>query len=259
MEEWYYYLITIGIGLLAGIMNTMAGGGSLLTLPLLIFMGLDPNIANATNRIAIILQNMVGVASFKQQKVLNLRQGMWLAAPAIIGSVIGASLAVELNEKAMKIAIGSLLIVMFFIVLFKPDKWVKAQAGKVEGKPTIIQIVIFFLIGAYGGFIQAGVGFFLLAALVLSVGLDLVKANAIKVLVILFFNIVAISVFIYNDLVDYRIGLVLAIGNMAGAFIGSRIAVSWGPKLIRIILLTTLIVSSLKLFGAIDLIWGLVK
>ncbi|MBU0764496.1 MAG: sulfite exporter TauE/SafE family protein, partial [Bacteroidetes bacterium] len=268
--EWYIIPIAIGIGFCAGFINTLAGGGSLLTLPLLMFMGLPANVANGTNRIALIAQNIIATASFRQQKVLDFRQGFFLALPAIIGSVIGAQIAVNLDEDMMKKTIGGLLIVMFFIIIYKPDRWLKSHKrttnegikdiktaplpcpGHASGlmallnniarhRRKIIQVIIFFCIGLYGGFIQAGVGFFLLAALVLGAGIDLVRANAVKLLIVLIYNIFAFAVFIFNDQVDWILGLIVAAGNMAGAFVGSRVAVSWGPKFVRIILLITLV------------------
>lgn len=249
---WYIIFISIGIGIFAGFINTLAGGGSLLTLPLLMFLGLPANVANGTNRIAIIMQNIVAVGSFKQQKVLNLKQGLLLGTPAVVGSIIGSLVAININEATMKITIGCLLVAMFFIILYKPDKWVKKQADTAQAKPSIVQLVIFFGIGLYGGFIQAGVGFFLLAALVLGVGVDLVKANALKLLIVLMYSVFALGVFIYNEQVVWLLGITVGIGNMVGALIGSRVAVSWGPKIVRIILLVVLVISASKLLGGID-------
>lgn len=252
--EWYLILAVIGTGFLAGFINTLAGSGSLLTLPLLMFLGLPANVANGTNRIAILLQNVVGVASFKQQKVLAFREGLLLSLPAIAGSVVGAQLAINLDELMMKRIIGGLLIFMFFIILYKPARWLKEQTP-VKQKISIGQLIVFFLIGIYGGFIQAGVGLFLLAGLVLSAGYDLVKANAVKLLVILLYTPFALTVFIINKQVDYKLGLILAIGNMLGAFIGSKVAVSWGPKFVRIILLSAVFLSATKLLGVWDWIF----
>lgn len=246
--EWTDILITIGIGLIAGFINTLAGSGSLLTLPLLMFMGLPANVANGTNRIAILLQNVVGVSSFKQQKVFDFKEGIWLAIPAIIGSIIGAQLAVDLDAVLMKKFIAGLLVFMFFFILIKPERWIK-QTEDIKNKPGIWQIIIFFFIGIYGGFIQAGVGFFLLAGLVVGAGFDLVKANAIKVFIVLMYTGFALAVFIINDQVSYLVGFVLAIGNMTGAFIATRLAVKKGSGFVRIILLATLFISSAKLFG----------
>lgn len=253
--EWYIILAVIGVGFVAGFINTLAGSGSLLTLPLLMFLGLPANVANGTNRIAILLQNVVGVSSFKQQKVLNFKQGLWLGVPAIIGSIIGAQIAINLNEEIMRMAIGGVLVFMFFIILYKPDKWIKGRAGEVDAKPGILQMIIFFFIGIYGGFIQAGVGFFLLAGLVLGAGLDLVRANALKVFIVLLYTPLALVIFIIHNQVDYKLGLILAVGNMLGAFVGAKATVSWGPKFVRYILLIAILGSALKLFGFFNLIF----
>jgi len=252
--EWYLVLAVIGIGFLAGFINTLAGSGSLLTLPLLMFLGLPANVANGTNRIAILLQNVVGVASFKKQKVLDVKHGLWLGIPAVIGSLIGARIAINLNEEIMRKVIGGLLIFMFFIIIYKPDKWIKGMAGEVSAKPGFLQMIIFFFIGIYGGFIQAGAGFFLLAGLVLGAGLDLVRANALKVFIVLLYTPLALVIFMLNDQVDYKLGLILAVGNMLGAFVGARATVSWGPKFVRYVLIIAVFVSAVKLLGIFDLI-----
>jgi len=251
--EWYYYLLIIAIGVVAGFLNTMAGGGSLISLPLLIFLGLPANMANGTNRIAILLQNVVGAGSFKQQKILDFKIGFQLGLPAVIGSFIGAMLAVDINEDLMRKIIAGVLVMMFFMIIYKPEKWLKGD-DKAKSKPGLLKMIVFFFIGMYGGFIQAGVGFFLLAGLVLGAGYDLVKANALKVFIVLLYTPIALVVFMYNNQVDYAAGLILAVGNMIGAFIAARMAVQKGAKFIRIILLVTLIVTAAKLFGLFDYI-----
>ena len=249
----------IGIGFAAGFINTLAGGGSLFSLPFLMFLGLPANMANGTIRIAILLQNVVGVTSFKKQKVFEFKDGIWLAIPAIIGSLIGAQIAVELNDAIMETIIACLLIFMFVLLIFKPSAWVKGQSGKVKTKPSIVQIIIFFFIGVYGGFIQAGVGFFLLAGLVLGAGFDLVKANAVKIFIVLLYTIFALGVFIYNDQVDFKLGLILAVGNMLGAFAASKFAVSWGPGFVRYVLLVVLLGTGLELLGIFDYLFEFFK
>ncbi len=253
--EWYVILAVIGVGIVAGFINTLAGSGSLLTLPLLMFMGLPANVANGTNRIGILFQGLVASGSFKKQKVLDLNATKWLIIPSIGGSVVGSVWAVNLTDEIMEYFIGVLLIVMFFVILYKPEVWIKGQVGKVHEKPSIIQIIIFFFIGLYGGFIQAGVGFFLLAGLVLGAGYDLVRANAIKVFITLAYTGFALAIFMINKQVDYLLGFILAIGSMIGAYIGAHVAVSWGPKFVRIILLVAIIGSALKLLGIFDIIF----
>ena len=246
--EWYMYPAVILVGFAAGFINTLAGGGSALSLPMLMFLGLPANVANGTNRIAILLQNVVGTTGYHREKVLDIRKGFTLGIAAILGAVPGALFAISLSEMVMHRVIGSVLIVMLLLVIFKPGIWLKAQAGKIGSSNKGVSFIVFFLIGAYGGFIQAGVGFFLLAGLVLVEGMDLVRSNAIKVFLILLYTPLALLIFILNKQVDYKLGLLLAFGNMAGAWIGSKVAVSWGPKFIRWVLIVALLGSILKLF-----------
>ncbi|MBN2669773.1 MAG: sulfite exporter TauE/SafE family protein [Bacteroidales bacterium] len=242
-------IILILAGGVAGFINTIAGSGSLITLPLLMFMGLDANVANGTNRIAILLQNVVGVKSFHNQKLIDKKNSLKLLLPSVVGSIVGANLAIELNETIMKQTIAGLLIIMFFIILFKPEKWVKSQAGEVKAKSTFFQWIVFFAIGVYGGFIQAGVGFFLLSGLVLSVGYDLIRANAMKLLIVLAYTPIALLIFIFHEQINYTLGFILAIGNMIGAYIAAKFASKIGAKYIRYILLAIILVSAFKLLN----------
>lgn len=252
--DWYLYPAVIAAGFVAGFINTLAGSGSLVTLPLLIFLGLPANIANGTNRVAILLQNVVGVSSFHKQRVLNFRKGLLLAAPAIVGSIIGAQIAVNLDEQMMRQAIGVLMVIMLFVIIIRPKRWLEGHPEALDKNLSWIQILIFFAIGIYGGFIQAGVGIFLLAGLVLGAGFDLVRANAVKVLIVLCFTVFALAVFIINDQVNWLIGLILAIGNMLGAWIAARMAISRGVGFVRWLLIIIVIVAAVKLLGVFEFI-----
>ena len=238
-------IVTILLGTTAGFINTFAGGGSMLVVPFLIFIGLPANVANATNRIAILLQNVVG--SFKQKKILDFKTDSKLLLPVALGSIAGAFIAVDINEEIFKKVIAGLLIIMFFMLLLNPDAWVKANADKAKMKSPWLRNVIFFLLGIYGGFIQIGIGFFLLAGLVLGCGYDLLKANAIKLFIVLFYTIIALAIFIWNDLVDLKVGLILACGNMLGAWLGVRFSIKWGAKYIRYFLLVVLVIVAARL------------
>lgn len=242
-------LILMFLGLCSGFINMFAGGGSMLVVPFLIFLGLPANVANATNRVAILLQNIVSTATFRQKKILDFKSDYKLLIPTTLGSVAGALVAVDIHEDVLKKVIGGLLIVMFFMILLHPDKWIKTNAEKAKAKNPRLRFLIFFGIGFYGGFIQIGVGFFMLAGLVLGCGFDLLKANAVKVFLILFYTFIALGIFIWYDLVDWRTGLILSCGNMLGAWSGTRLSVRWGARYIRYILLVALVVVSLKLFG----------
>jgi uncharacterized membrane protein YfcA len=245
--EWYQYILIIGAGIIAGFINTLAGSGSLLTLPLLIFIGLPPNVANGTNRIAIMLQSLVGSMGFKQQGLMDMKSGVRLGIPSVLGSIAGALIALTFSSKMMGKTIGILLIIMFFIILFKPDKWLKGKSGRPLSEFSLINFIIFFLIGVYGGFVQAGVGFFLLGGLVMGVGLDLVKANAIKNFLVFLYTPFALIVYMAGNLVDYKAGLILSIGSVTGAWLGTKTAVAWGPVFIRYVLLIAILVSAVQL------------
>jgi len=220
-----------------------------LVLPLLMFMGLPANVANGTNRIAILLQNVIGVKTFHQQGLLDIRTDYKLALPAVAGSLIGAFFAVEINTELLEKVIAGLMVAMLLLVVLQPNAWVKKQAGAVAEKPTLLQYLIFFGIGLYGGFIQMGVGFFLLAGLVLGSGYDLVKANAVKVLIVLIYTIFSIGIFIYHKQVDIVAGLILAAGNMLGAWLGVHFSVKGGARYVRYVLIAALVIVILNLFG----------
>ena len=244
--EGIHYVLVIGAGILAGYINTLAGSGSLLTLPLLIFIGLPPTVANGTNRIAIMLQSLVGSLGFRKLGVLDINTGIRLGVPSVIGSIAGALIALVISSKMMERAVGILLVIMFFVILFKPEVWLKGRTGSMPAQ-SWVNIVVFFLIGVYGGFVQAGVGFFLLGGLVVGAGLDLVKANALKNFLVFLYTPFALAVFMIGQQVDYKAGLILSLGSMTGAWLGTKSAVSWGPVFIRYILLVAVLVSAIQL------------
>jgi uncharacterized protein len=240
-------------GVFVGFINTLAGGGTIISLSLFMFMGLPADIANGTNRIAVILQNMTSVATFRQKKLLDTRKALWLSLPTVIGSVIGAQLSVQIDEATFRKAIGVVMLMMIFFIAIKPDKWLKGQKTLQLRKVSPLQMLIFFCIGIYGGFVQVGVGYFLLAGIVLGAGYDLVRANAIKVFIVLLYTIFALAVFVYNDKVNWQFGLVHAIGNVIGAFVASRYAVAWGANFIRWFIIVIIFITSADLFGIIDI------
>jgi uncharacterized protein len=247
--EWYTYIFVILAGIAAGFINTLAGSGSLIVIPLLIFLGIPANIANGTNRIAILLQTLVATGSFKQSKITDYKGIGHLILPSILGAIGGSFLAANIEAKNFEKIIGGLLLFMFILLLVNPERWLKGRNENTEKHPVWLQFLIFFAIGFYGGFIQAGVGLFLLGGLVFSSGLNLVKANAVKSYLVLIYSIFALLIFAIKIQVDWKIGLVLSIGNMTGAWIAVKATVKWGPNLIRYMLLVILLVSALKLIG----------
>jgi uncharacterized membrane protein YfcA len=239
-------LLVVGAGLVAGFFNAVAGGGSLLTLPLLIFLGMPAPLANGTNRVALLLQNIVAVGGYARGGARHFHAGFLLALPSLVGAVVGSSLAVEVDDETLRRIIGVVLIVVGIYVLLSPDRWIRVTP---TAKPLLLGVVFFFA-GVYGGFIQAGVGFFILTALILWGGYDLVHGNAVKVLIILLYTVPALIVFTLNGQVDYPTGLLLGLGNMSGAWIGANIGVKKGARWIRVILLIAILLAALRLLIA---------
>lgn len=250
MNEPLVYLGVVTAGFLAGFVNTLAGSGSLVSLPMLIFAGLPANVANGTNRVAILLQNVVGVRGFTRQGLMSWRHALWLAGPAALGAIVGANIAVDLDEQSMRRAIGAIMVLMLFVLLVNPKRWIQGRPEAIRERPTLKELGLFFLIGIYGGFIQAGVGIFLLAGLVLGAGFDIVRANAIKVFIVLCFTVPALAVFVVHGQVNWGWGLLLAVGNMAGAWTGTRFAARPGASVwVYRLFLLVVVYSAVRLLG----------
>jgi len=249
---WYHYAAAAAAGFLCGIMNTLAGSGSLVTLPVLLMLGLPAGVANGTNRVGVLVQSAVASASFRQQRVFRFRQGLHLIAPTALGSIVGAQISLALDEQSMRQAIGILMVVMLLVVLIEPRRWLEGKGEITNQHIRWWHYLLFFAIGVYGGFIQVGIGILLLSSLVLGVGYDLVKGNAVKVSIVAIQSLMALIVFILNDQVVWAMGLALAVGQIPGAWVASRLAVKWGAVFVRWVLIVIVIVSAANLFGVLD-------
>lgn len=246
--EWWYYPLLIVVGVFVGFLNTIAGSGSLISLPLLIFLGLDPNTANGTNRIALFMQSVSAVSGFRKNSVFELKEGIFYGIPAVIGAIIGAFVAVETKPQILNYFIGGVLIIMLIFLAFNPQRWIKSNENNQQTKPKIWQFIIFFLLGVYAGFLQAAVGFFWIAALVFTAGYDLVKANAVKMFIIMLYMPITAIIFAINGQVDYKYGLLLGIGTIVGARLAVITSIKKGSPFIRYILLFAILASAIKIF-----------
>ena len=236
MDEFYKYLLTIGVGFVAGIINTLAGGGSLLTLPFLIFLGLPPAVANGTNRIGILLQSFFSIAGFKSKGIKPSRFSLYTGISALIGSLLGAQIAIDLNEQIFNKTLAVIMIAVVLFIVFKPKAVTIKNIQTLNPKYSKLSIFLFFFIGIYGGFIQAGVGILILFVLNGIQHYSLVQSNAIKVVVVGIYTVAALAIFIYNHQIDYIFGIILAIGNAFGGWFASRWSVKKGDRWIKILL-----------------------
>ena len=255
--EWYYlYPIIIVAGFFTGFINTLAGCGSVLALIALNLTGLPINIANGTNRVGILLQNAVASYGFKKQGKLDVKQGLKLAVPVAFGAIAGSLLACYINPSDLKIIIGIVMVIVLISLFANQKRWVqgKAKNAMIAPRMKIWHIVIYFFIGVYGGFIQVGLGVFLLTGLVMLTGLNLIKGNAIKVIIILFMTIISLAIFAFQGQIDWDIGVIMACGNMVGAWVATKEAAKRGAGFVRWLMICIVAFAVLYYLGIFKLI-----
>lgn len=247
MQFPFDLIILILIGFIAGFINILAGGGSLLTLPVLIFLGLPPTMANGTNRISIVVQNIFSVAGFKSKGVSEFPFAGYLSISAFLGAIVGANIALDIKGDLFNKILAIIMVLVVVYMIINPKITATTQE-RTKGKYFWASIIVFFLIGIYGGFIQAGVGFIIILALSSINHFTLVKTNAIKVFVALVYSLSSIAVFAYSGFIDWKYGIYLSIGNAFGGWISSRWQVKKGDGFIRIFLVVMIVVMAIKLW-----------
>lgn len=241
-------IILILVGIVTGFINTLAGGGSLLSLPVLIFLGLPPGIANGTNRIAILFQSIFTTAGFKSKGITTFPFSIYISISALIGAIIGAQMAVDIKgETFNKILAVIMVIVVAYMVFNSKYKQLNIEE-KLKGKHLWLSVFLFFFVGIYGGFIQAGVGFIMLFILSSVNNLSLIKSNAVKVIVVLIYTIASVAVFAFNNKINWQIGLTLAIGNAIGGWVASRWSVKKGDGVVQLFLIAMVVIMAIKLW-----------
>ncbi|HEX2255036.1 MAG TPA: TSUP family transporter [Thermoanaerobaculia bacterium] len=239
-----------GAGFVAGVLNVIAGGGSFLTLPALIFAGLPPTLANGTNRIAIVLQNVTAVGGFQRHRVMDWRWAALATVPATAGAALGTWAALEVGDEAFRKSLAVLMVVVSLWTLIDPFGSRRGGRGAAEmptGGRLGVLVVAFFAVGVYGGFVQAGVGFLVLAATTYA-GLDLVRGNAVKVLSILAFTLLSLAIFVAQGMVLWLPGLVVAAGTVLGALLGVRLTVLKGHRWIQGVVTASIVVFAVLLW-----------
>ncbi len=252
MEPWHYIILFL-CGAVAGIINVIAGGGSLLTLPAMILMGMPESVANGTNRIAILTQNVVAVASFRNRGFsdfsLSLSLGLCSLPGAIVGAWCGAIIPPEwFNRILAGIMIGVVLLMMGKSRSRGGETDGSAVvAGPRKGRPMWFGHVAMIGVGFYGGFIQAGVGFLIMASQHHLMALDLVRVNMHKVFIMGVFTSAALVVFLLTGNVWWLPGLALAGGNALGGWLGSHLTITRGEVFVRRFLYAALLVMAVKL------------
>ncbi|MFQ5417253.1 MAG: sulfite exporter TauE/SafE family protein [Myxococcota bacterium] len=237
-----------GSGVAAGIVNTVAGGGSLLTVPLLVLFGLPGGVANGTNRLGVLIQSVIASGSFRAHGILEFRSALRVIAPLAAGSLVGAVAVTRLADAAFERSFGVVMLLLLVPTYLRRS----SQASAAAARPwsPLASAAMYGLIGVYAGAFQAGVGLLLLLALS-HAGFDLVRANAVKVMVVAVSAAVSVPVFFFEDQISWWPALVLSAGLSVGAALGARLAVRGGERVIRPIVAIAVVGLALTMLGVL--------
>lgn len=223
LDAWSIVLILVG-GFIAGSINALAGYGSVITLSLLMdVVGLPPTIANATNRIGVLGNGLGSTYGFYRGGKLDLRKGGFILSMTILGAIVGILLALAVSNEAFKQVFQYLVIVLLITILINPKRWLHPN----QSQPPVNRWVsgpIYLIIGFYGGFIQMGMGLVFLASAVLLSHIPILKANALKVLVVSLYTVISLGIFAYYDMLRWLPGLLLALGQITGGYLTASYA-----------------------------------
>lgn len=248
------YILAVAGGFVAGIMNTLAGYGSVITLSILMdVIGLPPTVANGTNRVNVFTGVIASGLGFYKNGRLDLSKGKWIIGLTFIGAVIGVWVAVTVSNEQFKSIFKYLIAVLFVIVLINPKRWLREQSEDYQ-MPVWLMVVVFIPMGFYGGFIQMGMGLFFVAATVLLGRYSMIESNALKVSVIGLYTLMSLIIFHVNGLVNWQVGAIVGIGAAIGGYITAHYASKyksanlWAYRLLVIIIVIIL----LRSFGVLD-------
>ncbi|MGM8215896.1 sulfite exporter TauE/SafE family protein [Bacillaceae bacterium W0354] len=236
------------IGILAGFINVTAAGGSLITLPMLILIGLPSTAANGTNRIAIIFQNLTAMRVFHKSKMIEWKLSLLLAIPAVIGSIIGTNIALEISDEVFNTTLAVVIVTCLVLMLVQPHRKMKKKETEISPLRMTVLMFAFFIIGLYGGFIQAGVGLLIVIALTMIHGtIPLALQHSVKTIVITIYLLPSIFIFTINGQVNWTFALILALGTSIGGVLGSKFAVKIPEKWLRLVLIVVIVMMAVSL------------
>ena len=248
IDNFWHYPVLVVVGCIVGVINTLAGGGSLITLPILIFLGLPSNVANGTNRIGLIMTAFSAHLGYKSKGISTFPFSTYIGLFALIGSLIGAHIAVDINDKLFNRILSIIMIIVILLILTGTKKSIGGLGEKLSGKNLVVSCFVFFIIGIYGGFVNAGIGFIIMLFLNIYNKMNLIRVNATKSVVILIYTIGAFMTFLFNDLVNFGYGFALGFGTLFGAWWSSRYSVMRGQGIIKIFLLISVLLISVRLW-----------
>lgn len=246
LELWQTALI-VAVGIAGGFLNVVAGGGSLLTVPVMVFLGMPGPVANGTNRIGILAQNITAVIAFARAGFKDFKLSMTLSACAIPGAVAGALVGVHLDGVWFNRALALIMLGVMVIMHFDRGATARAKDYQPTPKQLLHGHLLMVGVGFWGGFIQLGVGFIIMPVLNRVMGLDLVRTNMHKVFIVAVYTVVALLIFASQLQLLWIIGIALAVGNSIGGYLGTHFSIRSGERMIRLVLNSVLVVFVIKL------------
>ena len=239
-----FVLALLLAGAASGFLNVVAGGGSLITVPLLIFLGLPETTANGTSRLAIFVQCVPALIAYRRAGQLDVPLLRKLGPPALVGALLGALIGARLPDAGFRTLLGGVMLACAVLVVVKPP----VRAPGAELRLSAARVVpLLFAIGVYGGLVQASVGYLILAALTFGLGLGLQAANVMKTVLVALYTPLAIAVFAANGRIDFASGAILCVGSAFGGWLGANEALRRGERFIRVVLAIVVLASGLKL------------
>ncbi|MBI1933142.1 MAG: sulfite exporter TauE/SafE family protein [Ignavibacteriales bacterium] len=245
MNTFFELILLFTAGVITSFINVMAGGGSTLTLPILIFLGLDAPVANGTNRLGILSQSIFGALSFHNQKISQIKLSIKLSLLTLPGAIIGAFYSTKIENELFEKILGVVMIGIVITMLIPNSK--KVLNDKIYEKLPWLIYPSMLALGFYGGFIQVGIGFLLMLTLHNILKLNLVYVNFHKVFIVLIYTIPAFLIFVFTNNVNWLYGISLSAGSGLGAWWAAKVAVRRGEKVIKIILIVSIIIMAYQL------------
>jgi len=246
MEFWQVAILALA-GVAAGWINVMAGGGSLLTVPIMLFLGIPGTIANGTNRVAILAQNISAVGTFFQRGVSDIRLSLSLAAMASVGAIVGANLGLQLDDLWFNRILAAVMLVVMIIMWSGGFSKKDTAGGGTQPQRLLLGHLLMVGAGFWGGLMHIGVGLILMPILHRVLGLNLVLTNMHKVFVVLVYTPIALWIFAAHLELLWWTGLGLGVGNALGGWLGARTVIAQSEVWIRRVMFTVLSVFIVKL------------
>ncbi|HEY0138576.1 MAG TPA: sulfite exporter TauE/SafE family protein [Nannocystis sp.] len=238
-------IVLVLAGVLAGVANTLAGGGSFIILPILIGLGLSPGVANATSRVGVLAHGSAATITFARARAVPTGLVIRVAPTMCVGALLGAWLATRLDDALLRPLFGAILVLWSIVLIVRPGRFIKPPEQPLTPGPLAQALSL--LIGVYGGFLQAGVGFPLMALFVSMLGYPTLQANAAKIAVVFIYTLMAMSVFMAAGQVAWREGAILAVGMILGGVLGAQLHLRAGAVVVRWAMVVMVAISGIAL------------